>query len=78
VAFAAVPVLAKGHPHRSGGNHEVSGYVRSNGTYVTPHIQKNPNATKLDNYSTKGNINPYTGKAGTVEPYAMKPTQNPH
>lgn len=47
----------------------VRGYTRSNGTYVQPHYQTAPNSTKLDNYSTRGNYNPYTGKAGTVDPY---------
>ena len=49
----------------------VRGYTRSNGAYVQPHYQTAPNTTKLDNYSTKGNHNPYTGKAGTVDPYKM-------
>lgn len=44
----------------------VSGYYRSNGTYVQPHQRTMPNHTINDNYSTKGNINPYTGKVGTV------------
>ena len=47
----------------------VRGYYRSNGTYVAPHHRTDPNDTKLDNYSTKGNVNPYTGKEGTVDPY---------
>ena len=46
-------------------DHIVHGYVRKNGTYVSPYHATNPNHTKNDNYSTKGNINPYTGKAGT-------------
>ena len=46
-------------------SHSVSGHVRSNGTYVAPSHATNPNSTKSDNYSTKGNINPYTGKEGT-------------
>lgn len=46
----------------------VKGYYRSNGTYVQPHYRSSPNGTVLDNYSTKGNINPYTGKEGTVNP----------
>jgi len=46
-------------------DHAVHGYVRKNGTYVSPYHATNPNHTKNDNYSTKGNINPYTGKAGT-------------
>ena len=45
----------------------VRGYTKKNGTYVAPHYRSNPNSTKLDNWSTKGNINPYTGKAGTKE-----------
>jgi hypothetical protein len=43
----------------------VSGYVTKNGTYVAPYYRSNPNSTKLDNYSTKGNVNPYTGRLGT-------------
>jgi len=27
-----------------------------------------PNSTNIDNYSTRGNINPHTGKAGTITP----------
>lgn len=44
----------------------VRGYYRSNGTYVQPHQRTAPNYTRNDNYSTIGNTNPYTGKAGTV------------
>lgn len=47
----------------------VNGYYRSNGTYVQPHYRTDPNNTRLDNYSTKGNYNPYTGKYGTKDPY---------
>ena len=47
----------------------VNGYTRRDGTYVQPHYQTNPNGTKLDNYSTQGNANPYTGRAGTIDPY---------
>lgn len=47
----------------------VRGYVNKNGTYVAPYYRSSPNSTPLDNYSTKGNINPYTGQAGTKNPY---------
>lgn len=50
--------------------HYVSGYTRANGTYVQPHYQTDPNNTKTDNYSTQGNVNPYTGQEGTRNPYA--------
>jgi hypothetical protein len=43
----------------------VSGYVRPNGTYVTPYYRTSPNSTVRDNYSYKGNYNPYTGSTGT-------------
>lgn len=43
----------------------VRGYYRSNGTYVQPHQRTYPNSTVNDNYSTIGNVNPYTGTYGT-------------
>jgi hypothetical protein len=46
----------------------VKGYTKKNGTYVAPHQRTAPNKTKADNYSTKGNTNPYTGKKGTKKP----------
>ena len=50
------------------GDHAVKAYVKKDGTYVAPAMATNPNPTKLDNYSTKGNVNPWTGKPGTVDP----------
>jgi len=50
----------------------VRGYTKKSGTYVAPHQRTAPNKTKMDNYSTKGNTNPYTGKAGTKDPYKSK------
>ena len=52
----------------SGGTHSVKGHTTKNGTYIAPHQQTNPNGTQRDNWSSKPNVNPYTGKAGTVEP----------
>jgi len=46
----------------------VKGYTRSDGVYVKPHYRSAPNGTNRDNFSTKGNVNPYTGKKGYVEP----------
>jgi hypothetical protein len=46
-----------------------SGYVRSNGTYVAPSYRTKSDGYKYNNYSTKGNINPYTGKNGTKSTY---------
>jgi hypothetical protein len=40
----------------------VRGYYRSNGTYVSPHMRSNPDGNFYNNWSTVGNINPYTEK----------------
>lgn len=49
-------------------NHvQVDGYYKSNGTYVEPHTRTAPNSTIRDNFSTSPNLNPYTGKIGTVK-----------
>ena len=42
----------------------VNGYYRSNGTYVQPYSRSESNYTVRDNYSYKGNTNPYTGETG--------------
>lgn len=52
-----------------GGVVHVRGYTRKDGTYVAPHDRTAPNDTKLDNWSTKGNVNPETGEPGTKDPY---------
>lgn len=48
----------------------VRGYYKpSTGRYVAPHYRSSPNSSRYDNYSTKGNYNPYTGKKGYASPY---------
>jgi hypothetical protein len=46
------------------GQNRVRTYVKKNGTVVHTHSRTKANRTKSDNYSTKGNRNPYTGKKG--------------
>jgi len=43
----------------------VRGYFRKDGTYVQPYYRTSPNYTVRDNYSYKGNVNPFTGKKGS-------------
>ena len=43
----------------------VRGYYRSNGTYVQSHYRSNPDGNFYNNWSTRPNVNPYTGRAGT-------------
>ena len=43
----------------------VHGYYKKDGTYVAPYERTSPNGTTSENYSHKGNVNPYTGAPGT-------------
>ncbi len=51
----------------------VNSYFRRDGTYVAPYYRSAPNSTTYDNYSTRGNVNPYTGQLGTVDPQPFQP-----
>jgi hypothetical protein len=46
----------------------VSGHVRSDGTYVQGHYRSSPDSSHNNNYSTRGNANPYTGQRGSESP----------
>lgn len=48
----------------SGGVVDVRGYFRKDGTYIAPHKRTAPDASFDDNWTTVGNVNPYTGKPG--------------
>ena len=54
-----------GSGHVNLSNHTIRGHTTKDGTYVAPSHATNPNSTKSDNYTTKGNVNPYTGAPGT-------------
>lgn len=78
LAFGSTSAEARGGGHSSGsrssshassgGSHAIKGHTTKNSTYVAPARATNPNKTKRDNYSTKGNVNPQTGKEGTKNP----------
>lgn len=71
---ALMVVLAVSLPHWalaknvSSKNTNVHGYTKKSGTYVAPHHRTNPNGTQRDNWTSKPNYNPYTGKEGKKEP----------
>jgi hypothetical protein len=50
------------------GHHSVRGHFRRNGTYVEPHMRTNRDDSFYNNWSAKGNINPFTGKHGMRQP----------
>lgn len=68
VALLALSALAFGALAQ---DHYVSPYYRSDGTYVQGHHQTNADSSRTNNYSSQGNVNPYTGQAGTVNPYTQ-------
>ena len=68
LAAIAVPLALVGTAAAQG-YHYTEGYTRQNGTYVAPHYQTNPDSTAYNNWSTRGNTNPYTGQQGTRDPY---------
>lgn len=52
---------------RAGAVH-VHGYTTRSGRYVQPHMRTAPDHTRRNNWSSRGNVNPYTGKVGTKDP----------
>jgi hypothetical protein len=71
-AFAAILAGAVvGTTVAEAGDTYVRGYYRSNGTYVQPHMRSAPDGNRFNNWSTRGNVNPYTGQAGTKSPYGQ-------
>ena len=59
---------SKGGLKSSSSTVKVRPYTKKNETYVPSHLRTAPNNTKRDNWSSKGNVNPYTGKEGTKDP----------
>jgi hypothetical protein len=53
-------------------------YVTQQGNYVAPHMRTAPDTTRSNNYSTQGNVNPYTGQAGSVPVYPSPSTMSPY
>lgn len=76
--FAATPAFAQHYMSQSsqpsgfgggyGNDQQVSGYTRSNGTYVEPYHRSQADSNPYNNYSTQGNTNPYTGQRGYKSP----------
>jgi hypothetical protein len=54
--------------HKRRSDVTVHGYTTKNGKQVQSYKRTAPNGTQKDNFSTKGNVNPYTGKKGTKTP----------
>lgn len=70
ITFILIPSLssAKGKsPSAFGNTVRVKTFQKKDGTYVPAHFRTAPDRLKHNNWSTKGNVNPYTSKPGTRE-----------
>ena len=55
--------------HISEARYQKGYWKPSSGTFVSGHYKTSSDSTRLNNYSTKGNYNPYTGSKGYKSPY---------
>lgn len=80
VLSLSLPAFARGGSSHGGSTHSsksdtgtgakasrehVDSYTKKDGTHVAAHDRSTKDSTKDNNWSTKGNVNPDTGKAGT-------------
>jgi hypothetical protein len=64
IAFATAILLAIGGSAHA--NEYVRGHYRSNGTYVAPYHRSSRDDTYNNNWSRYPNVNPYTGRQGSL------------
>jgi hypothetical protein len=62
VALLFLPFCLSAQSKRN--SESVHSYSKKNGTKVESYHRSKANGTEKDNYSAKGNVNPYTGKKG--------------
>ncbi len=64
VAAVIAPTFAQG-TGSSYSSSFVSGYTKKDGSYTQGHFRSTKDSAFSNNWTTKGNINPFTGSAGT-------------
>lgn len=67
--LSALIVGVVSFPHSADAAVRVRAHTTRSGSYVPAHYRSNPDHSRLNNWSTKGNYNPYTGKTGTRNYY---------
>jgi hypothetical protein len=67
IALLTIIALAFSASAFGKGSHAVRGYTKKDGSYVAPHRATDRDSSKSNNWSQKGNTNPYTGKEGSKE-----------
>ena len=75
VLLASLTASASAGGHgTSGAPVQVHGYVKKDGTYVAPHYRSAPDGNFNNNWSTEGNVNPYTGEEGKLVTPPARPS----
>ncbi len=69
-AVLIVPAFAQRHT-------TVRGYFTKKGKYVAPHERTTPDHNFYNNWSTRGNSNPVTGKSGSEGKPPKRRTSHP-
>ena len=64
LCISGIAFASRSYQAKSGIVH-VRGSVTRRGNHHQPHIRSHPDHTRYNNYSHKGNVNPYTRKKGT-------------
>ena len=70
IAILALVLFASVITANAQGYHYVRPYYRHDGTFVQGHYQTNPDGNIYNNWSTYPNVNPFTGRQGTIQPYS--------
>lgn len=68
LTILACGLVALASPAMAQTQHQVRPYVRSDGIYVQPHYRTNRDYTPNNNWTTRPNVNPHTGREGTRAP----------
>lgn len=73
VMSAVMAITAAGEAYGQSVPHR--GYSRRDGTYVMPHRQTPPDGSRYNNWGSRPNVNPYTGRQGRIDPMAPPRTR---
>lgn len=55
---------------KSSSDERTSSYTKRDGKHVQGYMHTAPDHTRANNFSTRGNVNPYTRQLGTKSPYS--------
>lgn len=69
ILFPQIIVAKNGYGSSYGSTRVRGHYNRGSGSYTMPHRRTKSDSSKFNNWSTKGNVNPYTGRKGSKGPY---------